>query len=181
MDEAKAHLRVDVDDENLLIDTLRQAARELVETITQRALITQTWDLKLDDFPWWYEPIWVPKPPIASITSVTYVDQGGTTQTWSPTLYTTDLPTGPHARAGRIDPAFQQIYPVTRFIPNSVTVRFVAGYGAASDVPAGLRAAMKLLIGNWYMNREAGAIVRASADILPFGVDALLWPFKSFA
>ena len=191
--EAKLHLRVDIDDENDLIDTLITAAREYVETFTHRALITQTYDLKLDDFPTSWSStgrdleqvsegaIWLCPPPVSSVTSITYVDTNGATQTWSAALYTTDLPAGPKARPGRVLPAFSQWYPVMRSVANAVTVRFVAGYGATgATVPNALKAAMKLLIGNWWLNREAGQIVRGSADVLPFGIDALLWPFKAF-
>ncbi len=181
--EAKLHLKVDVDadDDDALIDTLITAAREFVESYTHRFLLTQTWDERRDDFPNWYDgAIWLPGPPLQGVTSVTYVDPGGVTQTWSASLYLVDAPRGAKAAKGRLEPVFAQIYPVTRRQANAVTVRFVAGYGAAAAVPASLKAAMKLLIGHWWLNREAGAIVRASADVLPFGVEALLWPYKAF-
>jgi len=156
------------------------AARQYCETFTHRALVSQTWDLAQDVFPNGFESLWIPKPPLVSVTSVSYVDQPGVTQTWSASLYTVDAPAGPWARQGRIVPTYLQIYPVTRAIENAVTVRFVAGYGAAASVPAPIKVAMKLLIGHWWVNREAGALVRASADILPFGVVELLYPFKAF-
>jgi len=180
LDEALSHLRVDAGDENDLVGTLIVAAREFCENFTHRAFITQTWDLKASCFPWGGDPIWVPKPPLISVTSITSVDTAGATQTWSSALYTVDALAGPKARMGAIVPNYGEIYPPTRAVVNAVTVRFVAGYGAASAVPASVKAAMKLLIGNWWMNREAAAIVRASADVLPLGVDALLWPFKAF-
>ncbi len=168
------------------------AARSFVESFTHRQLITATWDLQLDGFPATWSTvsvetrqvdggaIWIPKPPLVSITSVSYVDTSGATQVWASSNYTVDNPQGPTARLGRVVPAWSIYYPVTRTVPNAATVRFVAGYGAASAVPSGMKAAMKLLIGNWYVNREAGQIIRGSADILPFGVESLLWPFKSF-
>lgn len=177
--EAKLHVKAG-DDEDDLIDTLITAARELAESYTHRFFVTQTWDERLRDFPSWQDAIAVPGPPLQSVTSVTYVDPGGATQTWSPSLYLVDNPQGAHARPGRLEPVFGQIYPVTRRQLNAVTIRFVAGYGAASAVPGGLKAAMKLLIGNWWRNREAGQIIRGSADVLPFGVEALLWPFKAW-
>ena len=110
--DAKTHLRVDVDDENDLIASLIVAAREYVETFTHRALVTQTWDLKLDQFPCRGEAIWLPKPPASSVTSITYTATDGTSTTWSSALYTTDLPTGPTARMGRITPAYGEYLPL---------------------------------------------------------------------
>lgn len=191
--EAKSHLRVDVDDENDLVTALIQAAREWVETFTHRALITQTWDLMLDDFPTnWASTavhrtsmtdgaIWLPKAPLQTVTSINYIDSTGTTTLWAATNYTVDAPAGPWARVGRIVPNYAVIYPVTRLVPNSVTARFVAGYGAAAAVPVGIKAAIKLLIGHWYQNREAVLVgTRAAAIDIPMGLEALLWPFKSF-
>lgn len=167
------------------------AAREFAETYTHRAFITQTWDYACDSFPpnWssssdWrgvdLGAIWLPKAPLQSVTSLSYVDATGATQVWATSNYTVDAPTGPTARMGRIVPGYNIPYPVPRLIANAVTVRFVAGYGASSAVPRSIKSAMKLLIGNWWQNREAGAIIRASSDVLPFGVAELLWPFKSF-
>src|SRR3954453_3955872 len=95
--DAQLQCRVDASDEDALIDALVKAAREHVETFTHRALITQTWDLKLDAFPCTGE-IWLPKPPVASVTSITYLDTTGVSQTWASSNYRTDLPSGPWAR-----------------------------------------------------------------------------------
>src|SRR5712692_1861298 len=122
------------------------AAREDVETFTHRALITQTWDDQRDGFP--FEgagtgneqgAIWLPKPPCASVTSISYIDMQGVRQTWSSTLYILDNPQGPTARMARIVPAYFEIYPVTRWVPKAGAVRFVAGYGSAAQVPARMK------------------------------------------
>lgn len=180
--EAKAHLRQDVADEDALITTLIAAARQWAENFTHRAFITQTWDLKLDDFPDLECAIELPLAPVSAITSITYVDQNNVTQTWSSTLYLTDLPSGPTAQRGRISPAYAQYYPVPLTVLNAVTVRFVAGYGASpASVPEAIRAAIKLLIGHWFERRTPvqvgpGLVV---AEI-PMGVESLLWPYKAF-
>lgn len=49
--EAKQHLRVDGDDDDLLIGSLIAAARQAAETQTGRQLITARWKLVLDAFP----------------------------------------------------------------------------------------------------------------------------------
>ena len=167
------------------------AARQYCETFTHRALITQTYDLKLDSFPWnspgyvdagqiGVGAIGIPKAPLQSVTSLTYIDTNGAVQTWDSSNYTVDAPAGPWAAPGRLVPAWSIYYPVCRTVPNAIVVRFVAGYGAASAVPYPIKQAMKLLIGNWYVNHEAGALFRGTADVLPYGIDALLWPFKAF-
>lgn len=167
---------------------------------TGRALITQTWKLKLDRFPNTWSPsvggyggerayvggsgslvapVTIPKPPLQTITSVTYVDPNGVTQTWDPTLWTFDAPSGDTAEPGRLFPVYGEIYPPTRTQPGAVTVTFTAGYGlTGAAVPAPLKAGQRLLLGNWWVNREAAQIIRGSADVLPFGVDALWQAFR---
>ena len=173
---AKVHLRVDSSTDDTLIDTLCASAREYVEVATGRKMISQTWDLKMDAFPC-DDAIVLPFPPVTSVTSVSYVDTNGDTQTWSSSLYTTDLPAGNHAAPARIVPAYQQVYPQTRDVVNAVTVRFVCGFANAASVPGGLLAAMKLLIGHWYANRES-VVVGTIATSVPQSADALLWQYK---
>jgi uncharacterized phiE125 gp8 family phage protein len=123
----------------------------------------------------------LPKAPVTSVTSVTYLDTSGVSQTWSSSLYLTDLPTGPHAARARITPAYAQYYPSTYDVPNAVTVRFVAGYTNADAVPMAIKAAMLFLIGHWYMNRSAVAIGSNNIPTaIPMTVEALLWPFTTF-
>ncbi len=157
------------------------AARQTVETYTHRAIPAQTWDLKLDSFvdSDYYDcgALWLPNPPVTSITSVTYLDGAGASQTWAATTgWLSDLPTGPWARRARIYPAYGVPWPATYRTPNAIAIRFVAGY---TTVPEAIKAAMKLLIGHWYQNREA-VIVGTIAQDLPMAVAALLWPFKAW-
>lgn len=176
--DAKTHLKVEDGTDDELIRLLVLAAAEQCETFTGRKFVTQTWDLKLDGFP--CGAIDLPFPPVSSVTSVSYVDTNGDSQTWSSSLYQTDLPAGPQATIARIQPAYAQTYPQTRSQWNAVTVRFVCGYGGPQDVPGSIQAAMKLLIGHWYANREAVAV---SAGTVPseiaMGVDRLLWPYRA--
>lgn len=171
------------------LNALIKAARQHVESYTSRALITQTWDWKGDnfrvmrDFAYPGAPMVVPLPPLISVTSITYLDTAGASQTWSSsTGYQTDIPTGsPWLPAGRIMPKENQSYPSTQSSTfNTVTVRFVCGYGAASAVPLPIKHAMLMLIGHWYEHREAvniGNIVNL-VTLVPIGVDDLLYPFR---
>lgn len=181
LEEAKLHCRIDAsatDDDALVADLIIAATRH-VERITHRRLISQVIEDRRDEEPssTWESPV----GPVLSIDSVTYVDTNGTTQTWSSTLYRTDIPAGPTAGPARLEPIFGGIWPQTRHVINAYTVRFTAGYGTtAASVPYDIKAAIKLLIGHLYENREAvnvGNIVTA----VPFTVDSLLWPYKFFA
>ncbi len=172
---AKSHLRVTVADDDTLIDSLVKAAREYAETSTRRALITQTWLLKADDFPSLSsDVIHVPLPPLASVTSITYVDTNGDTQTWAATNYDVSAPKGEHALHGRIALAFGKTWPSTREQIDAVTIEFKAGYGdGASDVPQGIILAMLLLLAHWYDHREAVAHAQTVIEV-PLGAKALL-------
>lgn len=161
--EAKAHLRVDFSTDDTLIDALVVAARRHVEHLTGRALINQTWDLKMDGFPGCGE-IRIPKGPLSSVTSISYTDTAGASQTWGASNYIVDTASDPP----RIALAYGVVWPSVRAIINPVTVRFVAGYGATSaSIPADILAALKLILGDLYENREetqsGGGINRSGA------------------
>jgi len=180
LDEAKDHLRVKNGDEDVLLTGLIKAARQHVDGRDgwlNRALITQTWDLFLDAFPCSSDiPIVVPLPPLQSITSVTYLDDAGASQTWAATDYTVDAKSEP----GRILPAYGLSYPSTRRVMNAVTVRFVAGYGLAVAVPATLKLALGALVAHFYEHREPIILTGGvgSPIPLPMHVEALLMPYR---
>jgi uncharacterized phiE125 gp8 family phage protein len=168
--EAKLHLRVDGTTDDTLINGLIASARETVEGIARRALITQTWDLILDEFPEGDE-LKIPFPPLQSIVSVQYTNQDNVTAMFAAANYAVDV----YSEPGRIKLVYGSAWPGSAlYTLNGVKVRFTAGFGAAAAVPAKYKQAMLLLLGHWYANREevAGNINLAE---IPFGVNALLW------
>lgn len=180
IDEIKAHARVEddqVDEDGLLMTYYRAALAHLEgeDGILGRALLTQTWDLRMDRFPWSDSmPILVPLSPLASVTSITYTDTDGTSQTWAASKYDVDANSEP----GRIVPSYGESYPATRDEIDAVTVRFVAGYGAArASVPEPIRLALLALTAHWYEERVpiiTGTIVSRT----PFHVDQLVAPYR---
>lgn len=175
LDEAKAHLRVDFTDDDGYIAALITVAREITEQRTNRALITQTWDYILDDFPQ-YSEIKLRKPSLQSVTSVNYTDSAGIEHIMPTTDYVVDKNNIP----GRIFLGFAKIWPVVILQPAAaVRIRFVAGYGSASDVPMALKQAMLLLIAQWYENREPVVTSsRQSIVPVPMTFDYLIGPYK---
>lgn len=175
LDEAKAQLRVDGSDDDTFISGLIAAAREHVEQTARRALITQTWHLSLDGWPSCDE-IELPKPPLQSVTSLIYKDSVGAQTTLPTANYIVDSDSQP----GRVVLAYGQSWPSGTLYPaNPIQVTYVAGYGAASDVPAWAKQAMKLIIGHWYENREetiTGTIIKG----IPLGAESLMWLNRAY-
>ena len=172
--EAKAHSRVTVSDDDDYIDALIAVVRDRIEQHTRRALLTQTWQLTLDNWPTGRRDILLPWAPLQSVSSITYVDTSGTTQTWSSSNYTVN--TG--ATPGRVRLKYDELYPSARFQPDAITVTYVAGYGAtASTVPAGIVHACKILCGHYYDNREP-VVTGTIASPIPETWKALLGPYR---
>jgi uncharacterized phiE125 gp8 family phage protein len=152
-----------------LLAILIPSARNAAETITRRALLPQTWDLVLDRFPQW--ELIVPKPTLQSITSISYVDTLGVTQTLAASEYLVDVKSEP----GRITPAFGKVWPSTRWQTGAVTVRFVAGYADVASVPACVKNWMLLRIRTLWDNRKQLVIDSSGLVELPASfVDGLL-------
>lgn len=173
--EAKTHLRVDTTDDDTYIDTLVKSARMWVERTNGIALVTQTWDGAIDEFPGGDGAIVIPKYPLVSVSSVTYHDDDLSTSTvFSSASYQVDT----LKRPPRIVLKDGVIWPADSLRHSSgVVVRFVAGYGAASAVPEDIKHAIKLLVGQMYSHREpevTGTIVTP----IQFAVDALLAPYR---
>ena len=160
-DEAKTHIRVDITEDDTYIGTLIVAARARVEAFLRKALITQTWEYRLDWFPLSDDAdLIVPMLPLIAVSSIKYIDTDGDEQTWDSSEYTVDI----HNHIPRIVTAFSSTWPTTRDQINAVTIEFTAGYGNAAAVPQDIKHAMLLLIGEMYENREesvTGTIVSA--------------------
>lgn len=171
LDEAKEHLRVEEPSDSTYILSLITAARQHVESWTGRALITQTWELVLDEFP--RGVIDLAKGRAQAIESLSYLDAAGASRTLAPGAYQVDLAT----ESARIAPAVGTTWPATSGGLGSVRVRFVAGYGPAAAVPQAIKAAMLLLIGHLYEHRESEI---AGPIISPwhFAVESLLMPYR---
>lgn len=172
LDEAKLHLRVTVAAQDALITSHIVAARQYVEQFTNRALIEQTWKLFLDEFPS-SGVIYLPRSPLRSIVAATYVDTAGVTRTLAADQYVVDVACTP----GRIYLAYEKSWPSARAVRDAVQVEFKAGFGTtAAAVPDGIKAAMKLIVGDLFENRER-VITGTIVNVMPT-VDALLWPHR---
>lgn len=158
----------------------RTAARQDLETRLALRCLPQAWDITLSHFPFDRRPFTLPIRPLQTITGIDYVDASGVTQTLDPTLYDVDTPQGDCPDFARVMLAYGQFFwpfPPGMSVLTGVTIHGTFGFADAAHVPETLKTVMKLLLGNWWVNREAGQIVRGSADVLPYGLDYLLEPF----
>lgn len=173
--EAKAQCSVDSSDWDTLLTLYIQAARQKAEGELQRALITQTWEQRLDAFP--DAEVMLEKPGVLSIVSVKYLDTSGVEQTLAPSAYALDAAASP----GWLYPADGTTWPTTDDVINAVRIQYTAGFGpAAADVPAPIRAWMLLTIGYLFAQREAIDATGKAAAIPSRFVDSLLDPWRVY-
>ena len=170
--DQKDWMRVDSSDEDTLIGSLAAAARAWFEMATNKQCITASWTYKITNFDG--DEIVLPISPLQSITSIKYYDNADVQQTWSSDQYTVDTASTP----GRVRPASGYDWPSDlRGYNNDIEIIFVAGYGdAASDVPDGMIAAIKLLAANWFENREANSPISLSP--VPMALEALTQQYR---
>ena len=175
--EAKAHLRVDHDDDDTLITALIAAATARLDGaagMLGRCLAPQTWLLGLAAFPEGGAPICLPLPPTIEVVSVAWLDQFGVSHTLDTSAYRVidGGAEGHEIRAPLATPFAYQTAPDT---PDAVRVTFRAGY---ASVPAALKQALLLTLADWYDNRGS-AVIGASVAPLPTAADHLIAQYRT--
>ena len=144
-----------------LLEIIRQS-RDQLETDTRRALVTQTWIMRLPAFPVDGVPIELRRPPLQTVTKVDYIT-GGTSQEWDASNYDVDTTREP----GLIRPKAGVSYPQADDVWNAVQITFVAGYGDDETAMPGLVThAMKLQSKIQFGEVEAGPYEHNAYDSL---------------
>lgn len=186
--EAKAHLRVDHTDDDILITSLIQAARSACENFTSKTLMCAQYDLFLDYWPcdvldhvWWDGVKQFPssafrssfvkilKDPILTIDSVITIDDDGTETTYDASNYYLD-------KAGcRLAIKDGCTPPRACRSINGIRIRFTVGYMSPADVPPTIKQGMLMLIGFLYEHRgdDMGQV-----DTLPQQVKLMWQPHR---
>lgn len=159
LEQAKRQANVVATDDDAAISSWIYAARELVESASNRSLLPQTWRLRIHDWP--LDKLELPKPPLIAVESVKYYDSTGTEQTLPATYYSVDVDREPGV-LWRDEDAY---WPETDGRPNGITVIYTAGYATEDAVPARAKQAILLLVAHWYRSREAIVIGTISKEI----------------
>lgn len=170
LDDIKQHLRIDHDHEDTHLMELQHAARQMVESTLDLALLEQNWRQ--------YEPGVPPQRwlrlkvrPVLSIESVTAFDGEGNPSVLAPASYSLT-----RDRSGQIIEFGETLDAASA--ANGLEIDVLCGMGATGlDVPETLRHAIRLLIAHWYEFR--GAIAPQDQPVsLPPGFETLVAPWR---
>jgi len=171
LDEAKAALKVEHNDDDALIDAFIDAAVSHLDGysgILGQALLTQTWR---QDFSCFAKRLRLPFGPASAVVSLTYYDADNELQTLSSSVYCllSDV------RGPFVQLQYGQSWPSHVSRDDAISVSFTVG---RSDdlLPPAIRAALLMLVGHFYENR--GFDADGSKVTLPRSVDALLAPHR---
>lgn len=156
LSDVKAYLRIDSNDEDSLLTMLTNAATSWVEAYLGVSLITQTrkttlnqWaDGQIAGFTLNPSYLHIPYPPLQSITSITYKDADGVTQTVASGTYeahTHEMPGYVYAEDG---------FPSVGTYPDPIAITYVAGFGSDyTSIPDTIRVSILQLTSDYYENR----------------------------
>ena len=108
--------------------------------------------------------------PVIAVTEVAYVDEADAVTVLDPADYRS-IEGEPWSLLAPLGGS----WPSAAARDDAVRVRYLAGY-EAGDCPPELQAAVLLMLGHLYANREAVS-ERAGGEV-PFGVEALCSPFR---
>lgn len=170
-DEAREHCRVSSLVEDAQFDAWITAATQWVERYTGRGLLTQSYRLAL---PSWVTSVSLPyAAPLQSITEVEYYDADNAQQTWTSSNYRTNL----YQEPGRFEIDQDATRPSTYWRDDAVQIEYVVGWTSAELVPAPMVQAVKMLVADWYANRENSLVGITSRDA-QFSVEALCAPYR---
>jgi uncharacterized phiE125 gp8 family phage protein len=171
LDEAKAFLRVEHDDDDDVIAALIAGARVHVEAQTRRALIAQSWRLIRDAWPA-DGSVRILPAPLRELTAARVYRLDGTTQALDVSHFTVEAGAAPAVIF------FSTPQPAPARIVAGIELDIEAGYGeTAADVPADLRQAIRVLVAHWYENRGLIALGQ-QVSILPGAAAAILAPYR---
>lgn len=180
---AKAHLRVESGDQDVLIQAYIDAGTGQLDGPggwLGRAIGVQTLEAQLDSFPPYHRhrerqhgaarpwsTIALPYPPLRQVVSIKYDDPDQVEQTLDPADYR--LTAEGVTRIGRAD------WPATYAAPGSVRIRYTAGYDAA---PAAIVLGILLMVGDAFENSGTTDVGRVAAIPMSVAVDQLLSAYR---
>ena len=167
--DIKAHIRIDQDDEDDLLQGLIIVAREHLERTTGLVLISRQLRLYLDRWPR-AGAVEISRGPVQAVSEVRIYDDQGVETIVDLSDHVVDGSARPVRLWLRNRPSPGQAI-------NGIEIDFTAGFGEAStDVPDTLKRAMMIHIAQMYEFRGAIPLSQQPAAV-PEGYDRLIAPF----
>jgi uncharacterized phiE125 gp8 family phage protein len=142
-EEVKRRIRIDFADDDADIDLMISAARDHAEKYCNVLFAEQGIEVKCDA---WCDLALLPVAPVGTVTSITYVDISGVTQTLPSDVYDQRL----DGLEPSITLAYGKQWPPVRS-GSRITVTLVAGY---DEAPPAVKHAILLFIAGAYEVRE---------------------------
>lgn len=170
----KTHLAIHEDDtehDGYLEDELIPGCREVIEEVAGLSLLEQTWEAAFDCWP--SSGVFIlPRPPLQSVSSISYTDKDGNAGTVSASSYVVDTRSFP----GKVWLKSSADWPSVELQEGpSIVIRYVAGYASAGLVPHRVRRAILLLAGHYFENREDSVDTRRpNVETIPHGMRFLI-------
>ncbi len=174
LEEAKSHLSIaegcpcdSLDIERRIAEATADAEREC-----GRQFVSATWLMYLDDFPRDGEPIRLPLGKTSAVSSVKYYDADGVQQTLPTSVYFAAIQGEP----ARLSLKLGQVWPQVHYgRPEAVEIEYVVGWATPEAVPADIKAAVKLILGERWANRGDGKEDRS----IPAGARRILTAWRA--
>jgi uncharacterized phiE125 gp8 family phage protein len=175
LDEVKRQLRIiDETAEDTWLTSKIPSARERLESYHGWAYVQRTYEGFLNNWPCHKRYIEIPKPPLASVTSILYYGEDGTEYTF------TDFIVNSNRYPGRIVLKPKCEWPTEALQPEAgIKITFVAGYApdgtgdAAANVPQFIKDCICALVNCWYEDRNRTDIPKQIIDAL---APSRMWP-----
>lgn len=173
LSDLQAQCRLDSVDEAELVKQHLAAAIDKLQRDTLLELRPTRLALKLDRFPCGARPIELNRCPVVGNVEITYFDTEGDEQSL---IEDDDFYTDATSRPGRLSPVSGTSWPATERRPHAVTIEFDCGFDEGA-VPATALQALRLLVGHWFVNREAAIDRRITEIAIAYGdlVQLLQW------
>lgn len=199
LDEVRAHLRVD-DVADPALQGYIDAAVGMIDPAAGgtlgRALRPQTWELRLPGFHghgchhhrFGSRSISLPYPPLIAVVSLTYRDLAGNDQILAEGVDFRVIGIGTGGKCALLPLSG---WPQAAWAPESVRIRFQAGYPAPAPadgeqpeiletLPPSIKAWLKLVIGTLYQNRESAIGGGGAVVDLPDHILQMITPFRVY-
>lgn len=170
VDECKKHGNITATDDDALIADFLQTAFDWLQPpdgVLRVSIATQTLRLSLPCWP--SRRIELPAGPVQQIVSVRYFDQNNADVLLSSSEYFQDRDWLQFAETFTAPSLFER--------PSAVRIEYDAGFASPAATPAFVKSAIKMLVANWYEQREAVSIV-GPLSLMPLGVDDLIGVYR---